>query len=123
MNRSDIEGYLAEWQTRLGLDHWKIEVKWDKPASEDQDARVEMEDWYDTCTMHLASEWREWNVQKAQAIVVHELLHLVFRDLGGAVEAVHALLGSEAKVLADARFQHEVEGVVERLAQVLAGPS
>lgn len=119
MTREGIETLVAEWLPRMHLSHWKVTIDWSKPVEDDTAALVEREDTYDITTMRFSAEYPTWTEQYAEWTVVHELMHLVTRDLEQAVEASHDSLPAAARKLADARFEHELEGVVDRTARVL----
>lgn len=116
-----LEECVARWVPRLGLTHWAIEFDWDRPVppEENTEAMVERTDSYDVATMRFSAKYLTWTAAWAEWVVVHELIHLVTRDLEHAAEAAQELLPKKARKLAAAHFHHEVEGVIDRLAAVL----
>jgi hypothetical protein len=117
--RDDIEYILSVWQGRLNLTHWVVKVDWDEPL-EDVEANI-MWGSYDQATVRFNTAHDKWSRRYTNETVVHELLHLVLRDLQNGVESAEAALSASAYRLFENRFQHELEGVVERLALLLVG--
>jgi hypothetical protein len=75
---------------------------------------------YESATISFnADDWRDWDDAKAARVVAHELLHLVGRDLAVTVRDLIDELPKAARPLARERWEHEYEGVTERLARVL----
>lgn len=113
----DVETLVPTWVERLGLGHWKLTIKWDD--IEDGYAQCLYEDSYDDADITLARRLLERGSYFAEWTLVHELLHLTFRDLDVATKAAHEGLTPEAQRLADARYAHEAEGVIDRIAASL----
>ena len=108
---------LEAWQGRLGLGQWNLELEFDVEfESPTQNAEVRWDWSYDNATLELGTEWREWDNDRLQVVLVHELLHIFTRDLEVAVaDAVDYFPLREKRHVRD-RWQHEIEGVVDRLA-------
>jgi hypothetical protein len=51
--------------------------------------------------------------------IVHELLHCLFRDLDKAAEIPYGALGSITEEVVQARYDHELEQLIDRLAHVV----
>lgn len=126
LSRSEIERILSVWQQRTQLGHWVITLDWDRPLDPAEDrAMITRDNPYDYATLQLASNWATWKRREANLIVVHELIHCVTRDLEEAGESVEPLLGELVKPLWSARWTHELEAAVDKLATLLvnaAGP-
>lgn len=119
MTAERINAMVASWADRLGLSHWQIQVDWSGLTPNGEQALVHPADSYDTATLQFHAEFTAWTPAWAEWVVVHELLHLVMRDQDSTVEAVIDLLPAKARALAENRYEHEAEGVVDRLAAVL----
>ena len=120
MTRGQLSRLVAQYQRRLGLTHWALEVDFDSELKEGRDAEVAWSWNDDAATVRLAAgEWRGWDEDKARRVVAHELLHLLTRDLLVCGEEMVEALPKKARRLARARWEHEVEGVTERLAALL----
>lgn len=114
-----MEGLVGAWMPRLGLTHWKVKVNWNKAADEDADASTDLETPYDLATIRFATAWDTWAPDYAETVVVHELLHLVTRDMEEAVGLAFEALPKPARKLAESWHHHELEGVVDRIASSL----
>lgn len=119
MTSTDIVGLVRAWAPRLGLSHWEIDVTWDETLTDDV-ANVVVESSYDGARITLRADLVEHpDAEYVEATVVHELLHVVMRDLDATLPPVLDLLPRGAASLARARYEHESEGIVDRLATVL----
>lgn len=132
MTRAEFEVVLRLWQRRLGLDHWEIELSWewgkrpdDKPDVDGDehpppncDASTYRARDYDTATVYLHPVDAEtWSPRKAHATVVHELLHLVTRDVEFVLDQLDAVgLARDVDELLVRGHRHAVEGAIDRLA-------
>lgn len=116
MTKREVERALRVWTDRLGLSHWDIRIDWETPAHEDSDAGTWRANQYDRAVMFLAPEWREWNQKRMNQLLVHELLHLYVRDVDVVLDVALTLASSAAREQLESRYFHEVEGLVDRLA-------
>lgn len=116
MTKGQLERIVRTWQGRLGLERWDLEVDFKEPSKEDSDASTWRSNDYDRATLRFADGWPKWSVQFANRIAVHELLHLVTRELDRVVEDVTDQMHREAATQIDRRYLHEIEGLVDRLA-------
>ena len=115
MTRKQIEATVSEWQTRLGLDGWKITVQYaDMPGEEW--AKIEPFSSYDQAALTISVGYPNWTPAVANVTIVHELLHLLVRDIDAVVEDARSQLHPQASVQVEKRYEHEVEGFVDRLA-------
>jgi len=118
VTKAKIEATVREWQTRLGLDGWKITVEVaDTP--DDSYAEIKPDVAYDSATFILSPGYVGWTPALANQTVVHELLHLLVRDIDAVVEDSRSQLHPQASVQVEKRYEHEVEGFVDRLAAKL----
>lgn len=118
LTREDIASLVDVWQERLRLTHWEIRIDWENEPGEDELANVNWS-FYDVATLRFAATYPMWSRREANWTVVHELMHIVMRDLQEGVESAERVLPASAYRLFDARFQHELEGVVDRTAALL----
>jgi hypothetical protein len=125
MSRTQFERILRLWQKRLGLETWHLEVDWEKPASEDADASTWRSNNYDRAILYLDPAWVSWErdrgIEFVHRIVVHELLHLVFRDVDELVDSLDGQMHRDVCAMVDKRYHHEIEGLCDRLAYRLVG--
>ena len=105
------------------LDHWRVEVSWLTAASEGADATTWRSDGYDEALLFFAPGWRKFSAGRMRHLIVHELGHLIVRDLDRAVESLKDEIPGEAWNLHYERYLHEVEGIVDRYATILVGRS
>ena len=112
--RNDL---VVKWKKHLRLDHWLIEIVDEEPDNPDALASVMPAESYDRATIRFAASWTEWPPSFAERVVVHELLHIVFRDLVEAEQSIYDALSHDARVLYSRRLDHELEGVIDRLAE------
>jgi hypothetical protein len=119
VTKRQVEQLVTDWQQRLGLDRWKITHLWDVPAPKVTNAIINRSHQYDTASLRLARGWETWPEFKLETTIVHELLHLHFRDIDQSIEAVKGTLHPDAWTMVNARYEHEVEGLIDRLAHRL----
>jgi hypothetical protein len=124
MTRDAIEGLVRAWAPRLGLSHWEIEIAWDETLLPSEMANVVTESAYDGAFVTFNTDLVEnRDAEYVEATVVHELVHIVMRDLDATLPPVLDLVPKGAAALARARYEHEIEGVVDRMAGVLVALS
>lgn len=116
MTRSQGERIIRGWQERLGLERWNIEILWDEPAEEDENARVWRSGWYDNARVYFAKEWPSWPRERFEQTAIHELLHLCHRDVDETWLDLDGQLHRDAWTIADKRWKQEMEGFIDRLA-------
>jgi hypothetical protein len=118
IDRRYIDTLVEDWAVRLNLQHWDIKVMWDEPADQKIDTANIIRD-YDYAKIHLAGNWPTWSKDIAQRTIVHELMHLVTRDLEQVCADMEEVLGRLAWAVFEKRHNHELEAVVDRMATVL----
>jgi hypothetical protein len=120
LTRGEIERIVAVWQDRMRLGHWQVDVDWSKPPEiEDTLANCSAHGPYDFAKIRFSPEYPTWERRFANLVVVHELMHLVTRDLEYAAEAGEQAMPTAARPLFKSRIEHEVEAVVDKAATVL----
>lgn len=115
MSKKALLEILDAWRERLHLDRWEIEVEFDHPeyAPADVYATIKPHDAYDSAKLKIAPGWEKWDRPHANRVVVHELCHLLLRDVDEVA----------LRALADENdFQRETylnaqESTVERICQ------
>jgi hypothetical protein len=116
VTKAQLERTVRVWQRRLGLDAWKIDVDFSDPASEGCVASTLRSNDYDTATITWDAGWASWEPLYANQTVVHELLHLLTRDVDLVVDDARDQLHPDASALVEKRYRHETEGLVDRLS-------
>jgi hypothetical protein len=116
------------WQQRLeplGLRHWDVivEVVEDDELEhgDSSEAEVTPSLLYDTARIQFRRGHQEGvdGTRDIDSLIVHELLHLIFRDYESVIDMVIQELGVTAKELTEKRLDHEIEGIIERLARTI----
>jgi hypothetical protein len=112
------------WAKRLhplGLAHWRFEVSFkDELPDEDAVARVRSSSYYDTAWLEFRSDWiASEPMSKIDETIIHELLHVCWRDYQDAIDAVDEKLDPITYSDWRSRLVHETEGLVERVARTL----
>jgi hypothetical protein len=113
---------IATWQKRLKLDHIRIMVDLDdQPENPNALAAVVPDGLYDLATMVFRDDWSEHTPFELNRIVVHELLHIMFRDYGNAIRSIGqaGILSHQVEVLWHDRCVDAEEGLIDRLAHRL----
>lgn len=116
LTEARLRRIVTVWCERLALTNWVVNVDFAEPALEEADATTWRSNSYDRATIRLAPEWRVWSVITANRLIVHELLHLITRDIDRVFASVEPEIGTQAWKLLDDRYDHEIEGLVDRLA-------
>lgn len=120
LTRDDIETILREWQRRMQLGHWEVELSNDPPPEDETDlGNMKRHDPYDYATLYINVGFESWTRRMANLVIVHELMHLHTRDLECAAESVESALSGQASGLWKARFLHEDEALVDKMATLL----
>lgn len=126
MTREQIAEIVDTWVPRLGLEHWEITVHWEPhPLDADDPPSFDTHDkaWvhrardYDEARMYFNEKAMEyWTARDAHATVVHELLHLVTRDVEFVLDMLDEMLHRDVDTLVMRAHRHAVEGAIDRLA-------
>lgn len=116
LQKKRVERAIREWQRRLGLAEWDLAINWNDPCPDDADASTWRSNTYDRAEIKFDPHWRKWSWEFMNRIIVHELLHLVSRDIDRVVASVESQLHPEAWRSLDIRYDHEIEGLIDRLS-------
>lgn len=116
MTKAQMERIVQGWLPRLGLDRWKVEFKWAEPCDAENYAEVEKSSFYDSAKIRLEPDWAKWSPEFAEVTLVHELVHLLHRDVDQAFNDIDGQLQRDAWIMAERRYRHAMEGFVDRLA-------
>lgn len=134
MTERQLRRLVHQWASRLGVDRWDLHVLIEQPDDEDLavSANAFRSLTYDQATIRFApwlltragppDEWPgpPWDDFRIEALVVHELLHLAFRDLRQvATELAGIALEGRAEEMFDHALKRAEEQTVERLAWAL----
>lgn len=113
------------WQRKLhdlGLQNWDLNVSVvDEPEGRPgSHASVTVSQHYDSAWIEFeADSLTELDQRNIDKIIVHELLHIIFRDYEAVIEEVSTDLGMAQRMAWNNLREHEMEGVIERLARTI----
>jgi len=116
---------VEKWQTvlePLGLGHYRIDVKVEAetPAGPTAIAACEISEHYDNVTIHFTWDLiDEGDEQKIDETIIHELLHVVWRDMDVLVRSIEPWMPEATYEDFGSRVYHEREGIVERIARAI----
>jgi hypothetical protein len=129
MTPSALLELFDEWQSRLGLDDWTIEIRFDAPESDTavmecvRDAQYEQAVIYVHPAVFDAPEkWRtgptfdDFFFEKS---VVHELLHCIFRDMRYVEELFEDRIQPDLVEGIEKTYKRVEERTVDKLAVAL----
>lgn len=116
MTQRKLETIVRLWQRRLGLGTWELEIDFETPAADSHLAEMSQSRDYDEGTLRLESEWQKWPTRKAHQVVVHELLHVVLRDLELYEVLLEGQLHRDVDSVVRRAHKHHLEQAVDRLA-------
>lgn len=126
MTERQLQKRVDYWAKRLrplGLGHWDFNVNVVGEEDMDRtnsDAEVTPSTQYDSARIEFKdSSYILMDQDTLDWTIIHELLHVVFRDYDSIVHLVTQELGATAKELAEHQIEHEMEGVIERLARTI----
>jgi hypothetical protein len=117
-----LERIISEWRARLKIEHIDIDLTLgEDPDNPDALASVEPSDLYDYAQIRFRSDWQNHDLDELNRIVVHELLHIMFRDLGVAIRSIGitGALSMDVRAIWYDRCHDAEEGVIDRLANRL----
>lgn len=122
MTKAKLEARLRHWQKYLRLDHWEIEIDYEGLVEEDTDAHVEINDQIDEAAISLCPVWRNWSDLRTDVNLVHELIHVMMRDVDDLVEErLDGTLSDETYRLFRRQYVVATEQFVNRLSRALTG--
>lgn len=113
---------IRGWVRQLYMDHIVIDVEWgENPEDPDALASIYPHELYDHAIMRFREDWTEHDLDTLNRIVVHELLHVMFRDYGRAARsiAVTGAISTDVRILWHDRCNDAEEALVDRLANRL----
>lgn len=105
----------------MAVSHWHVRIEFD---SVEGGAGARGAIWwtfqYDECTLHLPPGWREYDDVEFVRLIAHELGHLICRDLEMTFKSAEVSMNKHAWQQFRTRYVHEIEGVVDRYATIIA---
>lgn len=123
MTPAQLRRIVRTWQKRLKLEHFEIEVSLDEePENPEALASCEPSDLYDYAQLRFRSDWPTHSLDYLNRIVVHELVHVMFRDYGQAIRSVGFASGGispDVRSMWHDRCHDAEEAIVDRVANRL----
>lgn len=119
MTKAGLERILRVWCDRLPLDSWDVSMDWDAAPDSGSRACVWLPTDYHRARIGVTSEFGSWSDLEANQTMVHELMHVLLRDLSTVAEHSAGLLGGQAEALSYKQWRHAEEGLVEAMAFAL----
>jgi len=122
----------AQWWARLfGIDHWRIGITTgagDRQLGETSTARVRCSNNYDEAIVMIRGDKPSKGLYSSEALaysqdqsLIHEFLHVVFREMDVTVEdALKLIADDKAREVFQSRITMRQEQVVERLTLIFA---
>lgn len=114
------------WQERmaaLGLGHWRIlrvSVVDETPGGPHSNATVQPSFRYNTCKFWFKHEFIDnANPAEVDETIIHEWLHVLWRDFDQAVESIETQLAPAVSSVWEDRVEHEREGLIDICAQYI----
>jgi len=121
--RAWAQASLDAWSAKL-TPEWDVAVEWDLPTEGLAGARASCRYGPDdfVARLRFAEDWAAWSRDEFEQVLVHELLHLVLRDVEWIVRGLAADHVDElAHAVLSSAQGHEIERVIWRLSTVLHG--
>ncbi len=126
ITEEELADRVEFWQSRLddlGVMHWRVQnvlIKDTTPGGDSAAASVWFSSTYDTCEFYFQRVYLEdVDQERLDETIIHEWLHVAWRDLDTAVESAEKWFTEAAWEDFQARFNHEREGAIERTARAL----
>jgi hypothetical protein len=127
MTPQDFEARVDWWRVRLapaGLGHWFFDYDYSDGELEDAhgreaEAAVRVHESYDTAHWHIRPETLKHNPLEIDKVIVHELMHILMRDLNSVEYDLLTEVGGRVGFQLGTRLDTEIEALVERLARTI----
>lgn len=101
------------------MPEWKVEIDWDTVADTGADAQAWVPSHYHRSHVRLAPKWADCAPDELEDSLVHELLHLVFRDMQHVAVEQSPSCGDSSDATIRAAWNHAEESAIDRLAGML----
>lgn len=123
MTEAQLLRLVKRWQKELaplGIGHWEVSVQITNEITgkENAQAGVHYASSYDRCLMQFLPETAD-NYTRIDHTIVHEWLHIAFRDLAQSILSVDDALSQGVRLQWEDWVDHEEEGLIDRLATLI----
>jgi len=130
MTREEIIALTSEWQARLGLDQWMIDVRFEEPEEETAAMECHRSSQYEQATLVVKPDLVDWAKPEEwfgpelddfflEKSIVHELLHCHTRDIRRVEDTFEEKLHKDVYEVVEASYVRAEEQLVDRLAVAL----
>ena len=120
MTKEQIEQRVTYWKGVLQCEHVRVYVEIEDGTNErGAYATCIPHPHYDQMRVVFKPEQFEQVPRDLDEVVVHELLHFLFRDYNAAAAALEDEVGEGVQSVFADRLEHEEERVVDKLARVI----
>lgn len=119
MTLAELEARVEKWRALLAPE-WRITITTDGPDDREHRACITADDDYLHAALYVAPATRDEALGELDVTIVHELLHLHFRELRRTIDLIDGHVHRDAATVLEDRFLSVEELTVERLARVIA---
>lgn len=119
MTEDGLEQLLREWQVRLRLERWDLRLRFDLPVADDNEAEIRVHDYYEQASVRISPSFVSWSPEWAEAVVVHELVHVFEKSVKRATDAVCEALPAAAREVFWQWYLFASEQMVENVSNAL----
>lgn len=112
---------LIDKHPSLGLQGWELHISIVDDVADGGAASCSASKHYDSMWLEFEKKWlRQASDEEIDKVILHELLHAVFRDFDHFVhDGTSQFFGEPHLSVFQEGYVHELEGVVEKLARTL----
>jgi hypothetical protein len=118
MTRDDIAERIEFWRERL-TPEWRITLSAEDPDNENN-AQVRSSEHYHWAEVRIAPKAAAAGGGELDVTIVHELLHLLMRDMRRIVDLVEDQVHRDVHTIIFDTFLSAEEAAVERLARIIS---
>lgn len=121
MTQEEIIGLVKEWQRRLKLDHWTLEIELDADLPEGISASITPLDARYCALLKLPKQATEYDNEELETCVIHELLHLHLYHIHKTVERLCQWHSREFQDIIYTEVVNEVELATDAISTAIYG--
>lgn len=104
----------------LGLQGWELHISIVEEVTKQGCASCSTSRHYNTMWLEFEKDWlKHASKKEIDKVILHELLHAVFRDFDAITEDVLEYLGEPHRSAVATAYTHELEGIIEAIARTL----
>jgi hypothetical protein len=130
MNQVEFVALTSEWQSRLGLDQWLIDVRFEEPEEETAAMECHRSSQYEQATLVIKPDLVDWEMPEGwfgpplddfflEKSIVHELLHCLTRDIRYVEDTFDGQLHRDVQSVIEQAYKRAEEQLVDKLAVAL----